>query len=112
MSSSAIWISYKANKDQQAKLKSIIIVANNLNNSKLVKETILKLFDLNIKLNARLRNKSGNLIPINQHLPSNKRQTSYELEVFLPSVRAPSKCEDLVLKEVNLMISLYMLYKC
>ena len=102
MSSLVIWISYKPKKDQQqAKLKSLIIVENSLNNSKLVKESILKLFDLNTKLNARLRNKSGHLIPINEHLPANKKQTCYDLEVFLPTIRPPSKCDDLVLKEVN-----------
>jgi hypothetical protein len=101
MASSVIWISYKTTKDQQAKLKSLIIAENSHNDSKLIRETILKLFGLNTKLNARLRNKNGNLIPINEHIPANKKQTSYDLEVFLPSVREPSKCENLALKEVN-----------
>ena len=101
-SPSVIWISYRPSKDQQLKLKSLLIVKNNsiISSSKLIKENILKLFGLNLKLQARLRNKSGHIIPINEHLIANKKQTSYELEVFMPTVREPSRCEDINLKEV------------
>jgi hypothetical protein len=80
--SSVIWISYTPNKDQKnPKFKSFTIDDINipLLAPRLIKETILSLFGLDLKLSARLRRKSGNLLPVNQHLPINRKKTAYEL---------------------------------
>ena len=105
--SSVIWVSYTPNKDQiNPKYKSFTIDDINIPSltSKIIKETILSLFGLDLKLNARLRRKNGHLLPINQYLPINRKKTAYELEVFLPVVhkRPLSKYEDLETQELRL----------
>lgn len=109
--SSVIWISYTPNKDQiNPKFKSFTIDDINipLLTPRLIKETILSLFGLDLKLSARLRRKNGNLLPVNQHLPINRKKTAYELEVFLPVInkRALSKFEDLSTQELRLTTAL------
>jgi hypothetical protein len=109
--SSVIWVSYRTTKDQKPKINTLILNKTQVTSSKAIKESLLKLFELNNKLNVKLRNKNGNLVPINQNLPINRKQTSYELEIFLPNIREPSKYHESALKEVcRIFISLYYFY--
>lgn len=54
-----------------------------------IKKKICEAFELNPTLNIRLRNRKGNLMPLNNSLRQNSRKRSYRVEVFIPAVRTP-----------------------
>ena len=77
-----IWMIFKeGDKDESALIKCIKL-DHAEHDSNQVKDLIYEEFQFNRGMHIRLRNRIGNLIPINQHVPVNTKKDPYSLETF------------------------------
>lgn len=92
-----VWVAYRPNSQSQA-TKKIQVATNDTeneeqqghfritNSSNKIKWDILKEFDLNSNYSIRLRNSKGRLVPVDNGLRPNSKESPYMLEVYVPKV--------------------------